>query len=109
MTPETIKRHISAGVYDNDLTEITDAIKERLMTIRNARTTSDFGLGDRVMFNDHCGIPNLRGQPAAVIGLSSTRVAVKLENPVGNYARYVDGKWIGGEMRTLPNAIDPMV
>lgn len=109
MTLETMKRHISAGVYDTNLAEIENLINARLSAIRNARTTADFGLGDRVLINDQCGIPHLRGQRAAVVGRNSVRVTVKLENPVGGHAKHVNGEWVGGEVRVLPNVIDPMV
>ena len=109
MTTETIKRHIAAGVYDDDLSEIIKRAEERLLTVRKSRSTTDFGLGDNVVLNSVCGVNYLRGQPGVVVGKTSSRVVVKLTNPVGNYAKYVDGKWEASEIRVPPSVIDQVV
>lgn len=106
MTLETIKRHIAAGVYDDDLAEILENTKKRLLEVRKARSANDFGLGDKIRFNSYCGVSYLRGQQGVVVGRSGSKVTVKLSNPIGNYVEYVDGKWQGSEVLVPPSIID---
>ena len=50
-----------------------------------------YGIGDRVQFNDLCSAQALRGSMATIVRKSRVRLTVKLDKPIGEYSKDVDG------------------
>jgi hypothetical protein len=95
---------ISSGALDSDLSKIIDAANLRLKGLRLTRTTKDFGLGDKVRFNDSCGTAYVRGLSATVVGIRQKKIVVKLDTPVGRFARVVNGETVSTDI-VVPTAI----
>jgi hypothetical protein len=106
MTNETIKHHISSGSYDAALKEIIKEAENRLAIVRAKRSSSEFGAGDTVVFNSSASPRYLCGNHGTIVGKRGDRVAVKLKNPVGNFARSSDGVWESTTIRVTPGCVD---
>lgn len=102
----TYIEEISSGKLDELLQDISQAAEARLLTIRRSRSATDFNIGDTVFFNDFCGTKYLRGQRATVISKARTKLIVKLETPMGRYARVANGKLESVEIRVPASIID---
>jgi hypothetical protein len=104
MTFNEILEQINSGTLDKDLGALGTAVQDRLTKIRSTMKNSDFGLGDKVRFNNSCGTRYLIGQTATVVG----RKKVKLDKPTGRFARVMPNGSIESASVTVPIAIvDP--
>ena len=85
---EAVKAAIQSGELDSDLGALNTLVESRLATIRSTKKATDFGIGDRVRFNNSCGTRYLVGEYARVTGLKRTKIVVQLDKPQGRFARY---------------------
>ena len=88
----TLLEEINSGIHDERLIAMEEAIKDRLRVVRSSRASTDYLIGDRVVFNDFCGTRYLVGNKAVIVGKKKTKVVVQLENPVGRFATMRNGK-----------------
>lgn len=95
---------INSGVYDSNLHAISSALNARLTLVRGSRSTSDFGIGDRVKFNSMCGTKYLIGADAQIVGKRRTKVVVKLDKPMGRFVRHTAAGPVSAEI-TVPTSI----
>ena len=103
-----ILEQISRGVFDADLPKIGDAVKARLDKIRKTKSISDFSVGDRVRFNELTGTRYMVGQYANIVSKNRTKVVVRLETPMGRFAKYLPNGEVQSANVTVPLAIiDP--
>lgn len=100
---------VHSGAYDSDITSLAKAFQDRLHKTRVLRLVSDYGLGDRVRFNDLCAVEYLRGHQATVIGIRGKKLVVKLRVPIGEFAVQVGEEWQGGEVVAPPAMLDPVL
>jgi gamma-glutamyl phosphate reductase len=87
MDTETLVAQIKSGTYDASLTKLKEAIEERLKASRGSRTLSDYNIGDTVVFNELTGTRYMVGQKATIISMKQKKVVVRLETPMGRFAR----------------------
>lgn len=87
MSIETLLTDISSGAYDSSLGKINEVVALRLKAVRKERTISDYNIGDRVKFNESTGTRYMVGQTATIISKNRTKVVVRLDNPMGRFAR----------------------
>ncbi len=78
---------IKLGTYDNDLGKISEALAERTKAVRKSRTISDYNIGDKVKFNEQTGTRYMVGHTATIISKNRTKVVVRLDNPMGRFAK----------------------
>lgn len=78
---------IACGAYDSDLGKIKEAVASRLPAARKALSIDDYNIGSRVRFNESTGTRYMVGQYATVSGKNRTKVTVRLETPMGRFAR----------------------
>jgi len=86
-TTTTLIESIAAGQFDNDLEQIAKAIENRRTSMRKVRTIADYNVGDRVKFNELTGTRYMVGQYATIVSKNRTKVVVRLENPMGRFAK----------------------
>ena len=86
-TTTTLIESIVAGQFDNDLEQLAKAIENRRMSMRKVRTIADYSVGDRVKFNELTGTRYMVGQSATIVSKNRTKVVVRLENPMGRFAK----------------------
>lgn len=103
-TDQTIMM-ISSGALDGDLEKIRKMIDDRLTSVRNARTSSEFSIGDRVKINDYCGTKYIRGQYATVVSKARTKITILLDNPIGRFSEIGPGGVVVGAHVKVPPAI----
>lgn len=106
MTSKLILEDIASGAYDNELHAIDGAIKLRLTQVRKERSSKDYLIGDKVVFNNYCGTKYLWGMSATVVGKKTTKVVVQLDVPVGRFSRYIDGKNVSSNVTVPVSIID---
>jgi len=87
MTLEQIIAAIESGEFDKDLAKISSAVDSRKATVRSTITIKDFGIGDKVKFNNSCGTRYIVGHTGKVVGIKRTKLVVTLDTPVGRFAR----------------------
>ena len=102
----TITDQIASGVFDKELADIEKAVEARLLAVRKSRTASEYGIGDVVKFNTFCGTKYLHGHKATVVGIRGKKLLVKLETPMGRFARIVDGEIVSSEISVPPSIVD---
>ena len=78
---------IKSGAYDSNLGKIQEAVTSRITEARKALTIDDYNLGARVRFNESTGTRYMVGQYATISGKNRTKVTVRLETPMGRFAR----------------------
>lgn len=78
---------INSGALDSELGAIDTTLRSRLSAIRALKTPVDFGVGDRVRFNENCGTRYLIGHTATVVGRKKVKLVVKLDKPTGRFLR----------------------
>lgn len=105
-TKEDVLDLIATGVFDSTLDTLADAVKKRQHSVRVERSSSDFGVGDTVKFNDLTGTKYLHGHHAVVTEIRNKKLKVRLKHPVGKYSTFVDGEWQGSEVIVPPAIID---
>ena len=108
LNSSTVLAAINAGEFDNELSSIIEAANKRMAVVRSTRTIKDFGLGDKVKFNNSCGTAYVRGLTATVVGIRQKKIVVKLDTPVGRFAKYEDGKTVSADI-VVPTAIVDLV
>jgi hypothetical protein len=102
-----LTRELAAGHLDHRLGELKTLIDERIALTRAAKTVDDYGLGDKVVFNNMCGTRYLVGHTARVTGKKRTKLVVQLDKPTGRFMRVVNGTPMSVDI-TVPLAIlDP--
>lgn len=108
MDTKTVLDLISSGSFDADLTKLSDAINNRVKAVRKGRNISDYEIGQRVKFNESTATRYMVGQYATVISKNRTKVVVRLETPMGRFARYLPNGEVQSSNVTVPLAIiDP--
>jgi len=75
-----------------------------LQHTRAPRAIDDYGIGDRVQFNDLCSVEMLRGSTAVIVSKPRGNLTVMLDKPIGKYSRNVNGVAHGGDT-TVPRSI----
>lgn len=97
---------INSGKYDDHLKAIIDATTARQRAARMSRSSDEYFVGDRVRFNDLSGTKYIRGEYATIVAKRRTKVTVKLERPVGRFARYENGEYVAVEIVVPVSIID---
>lgn len=87
MDIETVLSGIASGAYDSNLEKIKVAVDNRTRSVRVGRSIDDYGVGDRVKFNELTGTRYMVGQYATIVSKNRTKVVVRLETPMGRFAR----------------------
>jgi len=87
MNIQDILDAIISGSMDSDLGKIKDAVDSRSIKARAALTINDYDIGARVRFNESTGTRYMVGQYATISGKNRTKVTVRLETPMGRFAR----------------------
>lgn len=87
MNTNELLEAIKSGVYDSDLGKIKEAVASRIPTVRKSLTIDDYPMGARVRFNESTGTRYMVGQYATIISKNRTKVVVRLETPMGRFAR----------------------
>lgn len=78
---------ITSGALDDDLGKLNTMITARLSQLRAVKKPADFGIGDKVRFNENCGTRYLIGHTATVVGRKKVKLVVKLDSPTGRFVR----------------------
>lgn len=78
---------INSGAYDSDLARLKEAVTSRTSAARKALTIDDYSIGARVKFNELTGTRYMVGQYATITSKNRTKVVVRLETPMGRFAR----------------------
>jgi hypothetical protein len=100
---------IESGVFDAELTQLKAAVDKRMSDLRRTKSMDDFGLGDKVRFNELCGTRYLVGATAQVVGRKQKKIVVKLDAPTGRFLRYdAAGNEVSPDI-TVPVAIVDLV
>ena len=108
MDIKTVLDQIGDGWFDKDLAKLADAVKARQDKVRKNKSISDFNTGDRVKFNELTGTRYMVGQYATIVAKNRTKVVVRLETPVGRFARYLPNGEVQSANVTVPlSIIDP--
>lgn len=108
MNTQEIIDQINSGSLDADLGKLNTALASRLSTVRALKSNTDFGLGDRVRFNEHCGTRYLIGHTATVVGRKKIKLIVKLDAPTGRFARVLPNGQVESANITVPiTIVDP--
>lgn len=107
-TTTTLIASIAAGQFDSDLEQIAKTIEDRRRAMRKVRTLNDFSVGDRVKFNELTGTRYMVGQYAEIISKNRTKVVVRLETPMGRFAKFLPNGEVQSANVTVPlSIIDP--
>jgi len=106
MDEQEITERILGGEFDENLLAINKAITSRLRALRGLRTSADFVVGDKVIFNERCGDSVLRGMHGMVTGREGAAVKVVMNRPFPPYAERANGRWEAIEFTVLPSAVD---
>ena len=78
---------INSGAVDSELGLINTTLNARLSAVRALKKPTDFGIGDKVRFNNNCGTRYLIGQTATIVGRKKVKLVVKLDVPTGRFVR----------------------
>lgn len=106
MASEATARQIKLGVYDHDIKNIAKEANERLVLLRQTRTTAEFGVGDAVEINTLCGTQYLHGKRGVVIGKSRVKLRIKLDEPIGRFVHYANGEASSAPLNAPPSIVD---
>jgi hypothetical protein len=109
LTLEAVQDAINSGALDADLVKIKDAVDSRMSTMRITRTTKDFGIGDAVKFNDSCGTRYVIGHTGRVVGIKQKKIVVKLDKPVGRFAKYLPNGEVVSSDIVVPTSIVDLI
>jgi hypothetical protein len=107
MDIKTVLEQINSGALDTNLGEISTAVQRRIDTIRPALSTSDFGIGDKVRFNNSCGTRYLIGHTATVVGRKKVKIVVKLDAPTGRFVRMTPSGPESAQITVPISIVDP--
>jgi len=98
---------IASGDLDADLENIIKSAQDRLTALRRSRSSTEFSIGDKVIFNDYCGTKYIRGHKATIVGKKQKKLVVVLDTPMGRFSRQTaTGEWISSEIVVPPSIID---
>jgi len=103
----TLTRELAAGHLDHHLGQIKTLVEERMQLTRAAKTLEDYGVGDKVVFNNMCGTRYLVGHHARVTGKKRTKLVVQLDKPTGRFARVVNGATVSVDITVPLGILDP--
>lgn len=78
---------INSGALDKELGTLDTTIRSRMSAVRALKKPVDFGIGDKVRFNENCGTRYLIGQTATIVGRKKVKLVVKLDVPTGRFVR----------------------
>ena len=107
LTLEAVQEAINSGDLDANLAKLKEAVDSRMKTIRTTKTNKDFGIGDKVRFNDSCGTRYVVGLTATVVGMKQKKMIVKLDTPVGRFAKYLpNGEVVSADITVPPGIVD---
>jgi len=107
LTIEAVQAAITSGELDADLGKLSTTLEKRLSEVRLTKTATDFGIGDRVRFNNSCGTRYLVGEYARVTGMKRTKIVVQLEKPMGRFARYTPTGTESANITVPISIVDP--
>lgn len=108
MNTQEIIDQINSGSLDVDLGKLNTALSTRLAAVRALKSNTDFGLGDKVKFNEHCGTRYLIGHTGTVVGRKKIKLIVKLDKPTGRFARVLPNGQVESASITVPiSIVDP--
>jgi hypothetical protein len=108
LTVEAVKTAISSGLFDSELGAISTELEARREVVRASKKPTDFGVGDKVRFNNNCGTRYLVGHTARVVGMKRTKIVVKLDTPMGRFVRVdASGKAESASITVPISLVDP--
>lgn len=107
MNTTSIIEQIRSGVLDKDLGSLSTEINTRLSAIRGSMSNTDFGIGDKVRFNNHCGTRYLIGHTATVVGRKKVKLVVKLDDPTGRFVRMTPSGPESAQITVPISIVDP--
>jgi hypothetical protein len=107
LTIEAVQAAIMSGELDADLGKLSTTLEKRLSDVRLTKTATDFGVGDKVRFNNSCGTRYLVGETAQVVGMKRTKIVVKLDKPQGRFARYTPAGVESASITVPISIVDP--
>jgi hypothetical protein len=107
LTIEAVQAAIMSGELDANLGKLSTTLEARLSEVRATKTATDFGIGDKVRFNNSCGTRYLVGHTAQVVGMKRTKIVVKLDNPMGRFARYTPAGMESANITVPISIVDP--
>ena len=107
ITLEAVRAAIESGEMDNDLGALSTLVENRLAAVRSSKKATDFGIGDKVRFNNNCGTRYLVGATARVTGMKRTKIVVQLEKPQGRFARYTPTGTESANITVPISIVDP--
>lgn len=107
MNASDILEQIRSGALDKDLGSLSTEIQTRLTSLRGSITNSDFGIGDKVRFNNHCGTRYLIGHTATVVGRKKVKLVVKLDAPTGRFVRMTPSGPESAQITVPISIVDP--
>lgn len=107
MDIKTLLEQIDSGALDSNLGEISTKVQHRLDSIRGSLTTTDFGIGDKVRFNNSCGTRYLIGHTATVVGRKKVKLVVKLDAPTGRFVRMTPSGPESAQITVPISIVDP--
>jgi hypothetical protein len=108
-TTMNIISDIEDGTFDSELSQLKAAIDKRMSELRMIKSVDDFGIGDKVVFNEQCGTRYLVGNTARVVGRKQKKIVVKLDTPQGRFLRHDSTGAVVSPDITVPIAIIDMV
>ena len=98
---------ITAGMLDDDLGKLHTLISSRMSALRAIKKTDDFGIGDKVRFNENCGTRYLVGHTATIVGRKKVKLVVKLDAPTGRFVRMTPSGPESAQITVPISIIDP--
>lgn len=104
---EAVKAAITSGELDKDLGALSTVVESRLATLRASKSATDFGIGDKVRFNNNCGTRYLVGETARVTGMKRTKIVVQLDKPMGRFARHTANGVESANITVPISIVDP--
>lgn len=85
---DDIVRIIKDGLLDEHLSELAQAIDNRVKMARMTRTASSYQIGDRVMVNSSAGTKYLHRMTGVITGKKASKVLFQLDKPTGRFLKY---------------------
>lgn len=107
MNTNDILEQIRSGALDKDLGSLSTEIQSRLTAMRGSLKNSDFGIGDKVRFNNNCGTRYLIGHTATVVGRKKVKLVVKLDSPTGRFVRMTPSGPESAQVTVPISIVDP--
>lgn len=96
-----LRRAIAAGLLDDDMAVVIDAVNRRIATVADERrraALATFALNDRVRFASNAKPQYLQGATGAIHELYDDKIVVCLDRPLG--------KFKSGHVRCPPEVLE---